>query len=211
MSCREHLLLLLVAGIAAPALGQAQKEGDNLMAPAPARGLRFSPPGGWTDGFTAVQANVGPNGQNIVGDAANEPSLAVDSTAPNRIAIGWRQFDSITSNFRQAGRAWSNDGGRTWHNPGVLTPGQFRSDPVLDCNAEGRFCYMDIGDANTFAIDVFNSSDAGANWPTHIPAYGGDKAWIAVDRTGGVGNGYVYAQWDYATQYLPNGFTRSIE
>ena len=50
--------------------------------------------------FTSVQVNVDALGQNIVGDAANEPSIAVDPTAPNRIAIGWRQFDTVTSSFR---------------------------------------------------------------------------------------------------------------
>ena len=43
--------------------------------------------------FTSVQVNVDENGQNILGDAANEPSIAVDSTRPGTIVIGWRQFD----------------------------------------------------------------------------------------------------------------------
>ena len=61
----------------------------------------------------SVQVNVDAAGMNILGDAANEPSIAIDPTAPNRITIGWRQFDTVSSNFRQAGVAWSNDGGRT--------------------------------------------------------------------------------------------------
>src|SRR5262245_8874331 len=47
--------------------------------------------------YTSVQVNVDVNGQNIVGDAANEPSIAVDVLHPNRFAIGWRQFDTISS------------------------------------------------------------------------------------------------------------------
>mgnify|MGYP006268159715 CR=1 FL=1 len=31
------------------------------------------------NGFQSVQVNVDPNGNNIVGDAANEPSIAVDA------------------------------------------------------------------------------------------------------------------------------------
>src|SRR5579862_5190380 len=50
-------------------------------------------------GFTSYQVNVNSAQQNIVGDAANEPSICVDPNNPNRIAIGWRQFDSVTSNF----------------------------------------------------------------------------------------------------------------
>ncbi|MHC5003949.1 MAG: hypothetical protein ACYTJ0_12575, partial [Planctomycetota bacterium] len=67
--------------------------------------------------FQSIQVNIDGDDLNIPGDAANEPSITVDPTAPNRIAIGWRQFDTIQSNFRQAGRAYSVDGGRTWTFP----------------------------------------------------------------------------------------------
>jgi len=93
------------------------------------------------DYFVSVQVNVDEFGQNIPGDAANEPSIAVDPTDPNKIVIGWRQFDNVASNFRQAGWAYSHDAGQTWTFPGVLDPGQFRSDPVLDADAEGNFYY----------------------------------------------------------------------
>src|SRR5215831_9209857 len=59
----------------------------------------------------SYQVNVNAAGQNIVGDAANEPSLCVDPNNPNRIAIGWRQFDTTNSNFRQSGVAFSTNGG----------------------------------------------------------------------------------------------------
>ena len=42
--------------------------------------------------FVTVQVNVDPLGLNILGDAANEPSIALDPLAPQRMAIGWRQF-----------------------------------------------------------------------------------------------------------------------
>src|SRR5437762_363732 len=54
---------------------------------------------------TSFQVNVNGSGQNIVGDAANEPSMCLDPNNPNRIAIGWRQFDTTNSNFRQSGVA----------------------------------------------------------------------------------------------------------
>jgi hypothetical protein len=53
--------------------------------------------------FTSVQANVDAGGANIPGDAANEPSIAVDPNDPDKMAIGWRQFNTVSSNFRQAG------------------------------------------------------------------------------------------------------------
>ena len=56
--------------------------------------------------YDFAQVNVDSGGNNIVGDAANEPSIAVDPTNPMRIAIGWRQFDTVASNFRQAGWAF---------------------------------------------------------------------------------------------------------
>jgi len=57
--------------------------------------------------ITTTQVNVDASGQNIVGDAANEPSLAIDRNDPNRMAIGWRQFNTIASNFRQAGYGYT--------------------------------------------------------------------------------------------------------
>ena len=62
---------------------------------------------------TTYQVNVDRAEQNIAGDAANEPSLCIDPTNPNRIAVGWRQFNSTNSNFRQAGYGFSTNGG-TW-------------------------------------------------------------------------------------------------
>src|SRR4051812_30229320 len=41
------------------------------------------------DVFTSHQVNVNALGQNITGDAANEPSLCVDPTNRSKIAIGW--------------------------------------------------------------------------------------------------------------------------
>src|SRR5262249_55401844 len=65
-------------------------------------------------GFISYQVNVDANGNNIVGDAANECSISVDPTNGSRMAIGWRQFNSVTSNFRQAGWGYTTDGGIHW-------------------------------------------------------------------------------------------------
>lgn len=49
------------------------------------------------------QVNVNENGENMIGDAANEPSIAINPNNPNQMVIGWRQFSSIghtaTSSF----------------------------------------------------------------------------------------------------------------
>src|ERR671919_1427151 len=67
--------------------------------------------------YTSYQVNVDANGNNRVGDAANEPSICVDPTNGNKMSIGWRQFDSVASNFRQAGFAYTANGGTRWIAP----------------------------------------------------------------------------------------------
>ena len=148
-------------------------------------------------------------GNNILGDAANEPSIAVDPTNPNIMVIGWRQFDTISSNFRQAGYAYSHDGGRSWTCPGVHEPGVFRSDPVLDSDSEGNIYYYSL--RSDLLCHLFKSSDGGVSWIGPIDAFGGDKAWIAIDRTGGIGHGNFYAAWDHAGCCGDDWFTRSTD
>lgn len=157
--------------------------------------------------FTTTQVNVDSKGANIPGDAANEPSIAVDPTNPLRMVIGWRQFDTISSNFRQAGNAYSVDGGRTWTNRPPLTAGIFRSDPVLAFDRDGTFFYNSLeGDLTT---DLFTSTDGGASWAGPFFAFGGDKQWMAVDRTGGAADGYLYQTWSGLGD--PNIFNRSTD
>ena len=96
------------------------------------------------DAYVSVQVNVDAQGENIPGDAANEPSIAIDPTDPDKIVIGWRQFDNVASNFRQAGWGYSHDGGQTWTFPGVLEPDVFRSDPVLAADADGGIHYYSL-------------------------------------------------------------------
>ena len=90
----------------------------------------------------SVQVNVDADGNNIVGDAANGPSIAVDPANPDKIVIGWRQFDSVQSEFRE-GRdtAYSDDGGSSLGLPGVLDPGVFRTYPVLGTDLDGNVYY----------------------------------------------------------------------
>jgi hypothetical protein len=185
---------------------------DDPLVTVDPKARRVSPAGRWTFGsYQSIQVNVDAAGNNIVGDAANEPSIAVDPTAPNRMAIGWRQFDTVVSNFRQAGVGHSSDGGRSWTFPGVLNPGVFRSDPVLEAAADGTFYYNSLSVDANYWCDVFTSGDAGSTWSPPVYAYGGDKAWMAVDRTGGIGAGNIYAAWDYAGCCGDDWFNRSTD
>ena len=142
--------------------------------------------GPWVRGaYESIQVNVDHRGCNIVGDAANEPSIAIDPTDPRKIVIGWRQFDTIESNFRQAGYAYSRDAGHTWTFPGVLAPGLFRSDPVLDADHNGTIYYIGVGLRSLER--VFKSYDGGVSWHETPEIRIGDKPWITVDRSGGIG------------------------
>ena len=162
--------------------------------------------------ITTVQVNVDENGNNIIGDAANEPSIAVDPTNLNRMAIGWRQFNTISSSFRQAGFGYSIDGGMNWTFPGVIESGVFRSDPVLESDAQGNFYYNSLTNTPDYICKVFRSSTGGADWDAGVFAQGGDKQWMTIDNTGGEGNGHIYSQWtSYYSVCDPNFFTRSTD
>ncbi len=190
--------------------GPHERMGDPYMPPGP---LRTSVPALFGDrqGFPpSVQVNVTPDQLNILGDAANEPSIAVDPTAPNRIVIGWRQFDNVASNFRQAGQAWSNNGGRSWHKT-TLSPGLFRSDPVLRAAADGTIYYNALAVDPTYQCWVHASTDGGQAWNTPTYSYGGDKQWMVVDQTTGPGRGFIHQWWSTAgNPHAPNQFSRSV-
>jgi hypothetical protein len=143
--------------------------------------------------FTSRQVNIDADGRNIVGDAANEPSIAVDRTNPRRMAIGWRQFGTVQSNFREAGYGYTTDGGMTWRFPGVLQSNVFRSDPVLNCDSTGNFFYLSL--LRTFFDDMWRSLNGGQSWTRLGPATGGDKEWFTIDKTNGIGHGFQYQYW----------------
>jgi hypothetical protein len=163
-------------------------------------------------GITTVQVNVDANGLNIVGDAANEPSMAIDPNDHNKMVIGWRQFNTVTNNFRQAGYGYTTDDGQTWTFPGVIQPGFFRSDPVLDYDVNGNFYYNSLTNNPDYYCKVFKSSNGGESWDGGVDAHGGDKQWMTIDKTDGPGNGHIYAFWtSYFSTCYPGFFTRSTD
>ncbi len=143
--------------------------------------------------YASYQVNIDSNGNNILGDAANEPSIGVDPRNENRMSIGWRQFDSVASNFRQAGYAHTVNGGRTWISPGVLERNVFRSDPVLNCSSAGNFYYLSL--LQNFFDDLWWSLNGGQSWANIAPADGGDKQWFTIDTTNSIGHGFHYQFW----------------
>src|SRR5215475_4365949 len=172
--------------------------------PAPPRKIETSPRMISRFGpFTSFQVNVDASGNNIIGDAANECPISVDPTNPMRMAIGWRQFDDVNSNFRQAGHGYTTDGGLTWTFPGVLQPGFFRSDPVVQSDESGTFFYNSLRSDgfSFFCTDIWRSTDGGAAWSLisgKQGAIGGDKQWFTIDKTCGPGHHFQYQAWDTA-------------
>jgi hypothetical protein len=160
--------------------------------------------------FTSFQVNVDATGHNITGDAANEPSITVDPTNGSKMTIGWRQFNSVASNFRQAGVAYTTNAGATWTFPGVLQNNVFRSDPVLDSDVSGTFFYLSL--LNTFFDDMWRSLDGGVSWTNIAPAKGGDKQWFTIDTTNSIGHGFQYQSWSSSgNNFGGRQFTRSTD
>ena len=163
-------------------------------------------------GFTSIQVNVDASGNNILGDAANESSITVDPTNHNRMAIGWRQFNSVMSDFRQGGWGFTTDAGMTWTFPGVLENNVFRSDPVLKSDEAGNFFYLSL--LQTFCDNMYGSLDFGQTWTrlqSDGDAGGGDKEWFTIDKTNGTGHGFQYQAWSTAAPCSSGQFSRSTD
>ncbi len=158
-------------------------------------------------GYTvSYQVNINPtNGQNIVGDAANEPNFCVDPTNPNRMAIGWRQFASVNSSTREAGYAYTTNGGVTWLGQNILLASTIiHSDPVLRAAPDGQFYYMSEADSPYYSCDLWNSTNGGQSWSDIGYANGGDKPWFVINDTTNAGSGNLYFIWNDGATPQPN-------
>src|SRR5205823_3080308 len=167
--------------------------------------------------FVSYQVNVDASGQNIVGDAANECAISVDPTNPGKMAIGWRQFNTVSSNFRQGGWGYTTDGGVHWTFPGVLEDNVFRSDPVTKSNETGNFFYLSLQSnvqQSFFCDDLWRSTNGGQSWTLlsgEQGAGGGDKQWLTIDKTNGPGHGFQDQAYDAANCAGTNAaFQRSL-
>src|SRR6266480_147555 len=167
--------------------------------PAPPRKIETSPRMISQFGvFTSYQVNVNANHQNIIGDAANECVISVDPTDGNKMTIVWRQFNDVTSNFRQGGWGYTTDAGITWMFPGVLENNVFRSDPVTKSDEIGQFFYLSLQSnvqQSFFCDDLWRSTNGGQAWTLlsgERGAGGGDKQWFTIDQTNGPGHGFQY-------------------
>src|ERR1700756_249755 len=217
-------LLICLISIASVATASAQTTRSKQMANEPLEKPATMPPAyiyrletgprmiSQFGSFTSIQVNVDASGNNILGDAANESSITVDPTDHNRMAIGWRQFNSVMSDFRQGGWGFTTDAGMTWTFPGVLENNVFRSDPVLKSDDLGNFFYLSL--LETFCDNMYGSLDFGQTWTRLQPdgdAGGGDKQWFTIDKTGGPGHGFQYQAWSTAAPCSFGQFSRSTD
>ncbi len=165
--------------------------------------------------YLSVQMNVDADGQNMIGDAAHEPTIAFDPNNPDKLVAGWKQFNSVLSGNRQAGWAYTDDGGKSWHFPGVLTPGEQRTNIMVDVDSNGNFYYQNLhyGPGGDYAQDVqvFKSLDGGISWldPVYAHGEGADKGRIGIDRSGTVSDGHIYLHWREGLD--DRHFTRSTD
>ena len=168
--------------------------------------------------YNSHQVNVDTDGQNIVGDKANEPSIATSLVNQNNIVVGWRSFADAKIPNKQAGYGYSFDGGHSWSN-GTLPsePLQQRTDPVLDTDALGNFYYQSMGHGSVNQSSLFKSMDGGISWSDPVDQFIGDKNWMLIDKTGGSGAGNIYSTWRRSgsshpdPSYIPKYFIRSTD
>ena len=85
------------------------------------------------------------------------------------------------------------------------------SDWVWEVDGNGVFFYYSL--QSEVAADMFVSTDGGVSWLGPISAFGGDKTWMAIDTTGGFGDGQIYTLWNASFTCCAPGtdFTRSAD
>lgn len=152
--------------------------------------------------FRSVQVNVDTSGRNVVGDAANEPSLAIHPKDRRRIVVGWRQFDSITSNFVQAGWSHSDDGGKSWKAAGTMDRGQYRTQPHLGVDAEGVFYFVSRSTGGS--TELFRSRDGGGSWEGAVPLTDGVNCSFAMSSSKNPWRTDIYAACDDSLYWSPD-------
>ena len=144
--------------------------------------------------ITTVQVNVNENGENMLIDAANEPSIAFNPVDCINMVIGWRQFDTIASNFRQAGYGFTLDGGTTWSiNESLSEP----FDPTLGYPNQNK-----IGDY----YDMFSNSE-GAHLAWAATFNGEQDIYYSyISLVTGLNKNILRSSKKYLSQNFPNPF-----
>jgi hypothetical protein len=107
----------------------------------------------------------------------------------------------VFSGSREGGWGFSDDGGKHWHFQGSVTPGEQRTNNMVDVDSLGNFYYQSLHyDATgTYAqdVEVLKSIDSGISWqvPVYAHGEGADKGRIGIDRSGTASDGHIYLAW----------------
>jgi hypothetical protein len=165
----------------------------------------------WTSALSVTNVQV--SHDTAVGHS--EPALAINPTNPSNLVAGSKFFSNLAKYQFRIGTFYSLDGGRTWHDSGIL-PGfddyGTTSDISVAFSPNGSIVYAAVlacnggvcgGTGNGSGVYVARSRDGGATWETPslvfadpTGAYFSDKPWIAVDGSKGSTRGTVYVAWN---------------
>ncbi|MBL8888070.1 MAG: hypothetical protein JNK16_15545 [Phycisphaerales bacterium] len=202
----SRTLPLLLAAALTPAVSHARPDTNTeRRAPLPQSAILHASAIGVV---RASQVNVDTFGMNLIGDAAHQPTIAIDPSAPGRIVVAFRRFPNIATNSAEAAGAWSNDSGRTWH-AFDLDPGVARSNPLVRVDSDGTFFFSSRTSAPL--SQIFRSTDGGHTWGGPLAAFGADRQWLTIDTTSSLGNGAIYQHWSNSSNpFAPNTFSRSL-
>lgn len=142
--------------------------------------------------------------------AHSEPALAENPRNPNNLLAGSKMFTDINHYRFGIGTYYSTDGGRSWHDNGLL-PGldAYKNGLVSDVSiafgpgGTAYVCVLVWDGAGTSGIDVLRSRDGGKTFDPPVQVYTdttgavfNDKPWIAVDTSRGPHRGTVYVAWN---------------
>lgn len=140
--------------------------------------------------------------------AHSEPALAVNPTNPADLIAGSKMFTDPAHYRFKIGTYYSLDGGRHWHDSGVL-PGfgayAIVSDVSIAFGPDGTayVCVLAWDGKKVSGIFVSRSADGGQTFSDPVPVYidtsgavFNDKPWIAVDDGRGPNRGNVYVAWN---------------
>ena len=145
--------------------------------------------------------------------AHSEPMVAENPRDPNNLIAGSKFFTDPSQYRFKIGTYYTTDGGKSWHDDGIL-PGYQAYDTVSDIS----FAYSRSGLAyaavlgctpkncnslTSSGIFVSRSNDGGKTWDDPASVFVDtsgdalmDKPWITVDQTTGPYKGTVYVAWN---------------
>lgn len=146
--------------------------------------------------------------------AHSEPAIAENPRNPRNLIAGSKFFTDPAHYRFKIGTFYSMDGGRSWHDSGLL-PGfdgyQSVSDISIAFSRKG-VAYVTVlacdggicpGTTNRTGIFVSKSIDGGKSFSNPVAVYlddsGGsfsDKPWATVDDTSGPDSGTIYVAWN---------------